>query len=60
MSTTQSSKQLALKSKKKKKKAAFDMDRAMNKLEVVTKDVFKLFASQIQPSLLYASTVWGY
>ena len=56
MSTTQSSKQLALKAKK----AAFDMVRAMNKLEVVTKDIFfKLFDSQIQSSLLYASEVWG-
>ena len=40
MSSTQSSKQLALKGKK----AAFDMVRAMNKLEVATKDIiFKLF-----------------
>ena len=36
MNTTQSSRQLALKGKK----AAFDMVRAMNKLEVATKDVF--------------------
>ena len=43
MSTTQSSKQLALKGKK----AAFDMVRAMNKLEVATKDIFKLSDSQI-------------
>ena len=36
------------------------MVRAMNKLEVATKDIFfKLFDSQIQPSLLYASEVWG-
>ena len=56
MSSTQSSKQLALKGKK----AAFDMVRAMNKLEVATKDIFfKLFYSQIQPSWLYASEVWG-
>ena len=31
----------------------------VNKLEIVTKDIFKLFDSQIQPSLLYASEVWG-
>ena len=55
MSTTQSSKQLALKGKK----TAFDMVLAMNKLEVATKDIFKLFNSQIQPSSLYASEVWG-
>ena len=56
MSTKQSSKQLALKGKK----AAFDMVRVMDKLEVATKDIFfKLFDSQIQPSLLYASEVWG-
>ena len=55
-SITQRSKQLALKGKK----AAFDMVRAMNKLEMATKDIFfKLFDSQIQPSLLYASEVWG-
>ena len=36
------------------------MVRAMNKLEVVTKDIFfKLFDSQIQSSLLYVSEVWG-
>ena len=36
------------------------MVRAMNKLEVATKDIFfKLCDSQIQPSLLYASEVWG-
>ena len=34
------------------------MVRAMNKLEIVTKNTFKLFDSQIQPSLLYASEVW--
>ena len=56
MSTTQSSKQLALKGKK----TAFDMVLAMNKLEVATKDIFfKLCDSQIQPSLLFASEVWG-
>ena len=56
MSTKQSSKQLALKGKK----AAFDMVRVMDKLEVATKHIFfKLFDSQIQPSLLYASEVWG-
>ena len=38
MSSTQSSKQFALKGKK----AAFDMVRAMNKFEVVTRDIFKL------------------
>ena len=36
------------------------MVRAMNKLEVATKDIFfKLFDSQIEPSSLYASEVWG-
>ena len=56
MSTKQSPKQLALKGKK----AAFDMVRVMDKLEVATKHIFfKLFDSQIQPSLLYASEVWG-
>ena len=56
MSITQTSKQLALKGKK----AAFDMVRAMNKLEMATKDIFfKPFDSQIQPSLQYASEVWG-
>ena len=39
ISTTQSSKQLALKGKK----AAFDMVRPMNKLEMATKDIFKNF-----------------
>lgn len=56
MSTTQSSKQLAIKGKR----ATFDMVRALNKLEVVTKDIFfKMFDAQIQPCLLYASEVWG-
>ena len=56
MSVTQSSKQLALKGKK----AAFNMTRAMKNLEVITKDVFfKIFDMQIQPTLLYASKVWG-
>ena len=56
MSTTQSSKQLALKGNK----ASFDMVRAMNKLEVATKNIFfKRFDSQSQRSLLYASEVWG-
>ena len=56
MSTFQSAKQLAVKGKR----STTDLIRALRRIDTLTKETFfKLFDAMVQPSLLYASEVWG-